>query len=92
MGVEGVPAYLKSGNMDIISTPPGFVSQTSFVLRNVRPDEESSRSGSRPEQTTGFGRDDAQSFNMVLTNRPWIVHDHTTPSSEALKPIKPKVS
>ncbi|CAH8263799.1 unnamed protein product [Arabidopsis lyrata] len=24
MGIEGVPAHLKSGNMDIISTPPGF--------------------------------------------------------------------
>ncbi|XP_010505547.1 PREDICTED: probable inactive lysine-specific demethylase JMJ19 [Camelina sativa] len=84
MGVEAVPTYLKSGNMDIISTPPGFVSQTSFVLKNVRRDEDSSMSVSRQEQTT-------TEEDMFLTNRPWIVHDHTLPSSEASKAKQPEV-
>ncbi|EOA26662.1 hypothetical protein CARUB_v10022740mg [Capsella rubella] len=91
MGIEGVPTFSKSGNMDMISTPPGFVSKTSFVLRNVRRDEESSRSVSRLEQTTVSGANDANSFNMFLTNRPWIVHDHTVPSSEASRPKKSEI-
>nr|AAC79608.1 unknown protein [Arabidopsis thaliana] len=92
MGIEGVSTYLKSGNMDTISAPPGFVSQTSFVLRNVPRDKESPRSVSRQEQTTGFGTDDKDSCNMFLKSRPWIVHGHTIPSSEALRPKKTEVS
>ncbi|KAJ0258766.1 inactive lysine-specific demethylase JMJ19 [Hirschfeldia incana] len=88
MGVEGSHTYSKSGNMDKLSTPPGFVSQTTFVLRNVHQDRESSRSGQ--EQITGFGMDGA-SFKLSLHSRPWIVHDHKNPTSETLKPIKPEV-
>ncbi|XP_024003878.1 probable inactive lysine-specific demethylase JMJ19 [Eutrema salsugineum] len=91
MGIEGGHTYSKSGNMDKLSTPPGFVSQTSFVLRNVHRDRESSRSVLGQDQITGFGTDDADSFKMFLTNRPWILHNHTTPSSEALKPMKSEV-
>ncbi|KAG7643619.1 JmjN domain [Arabidopsis suecica] len=91
MGIESVSTYLKSGNMDTISAPPGFVSQTSFVLRNVPRDKESPRSVSRQEQTTGFGTDDKDSCNMFLKSRPWIVHGHTIPSSEALRPKKTEV-
>lgn len=83
--------YLKPGDIDRFSTPPGFVSQTSFVLRNVHRDKESSRLVSGQEQITGFGTYDADSFKMFLTNRPWIVHDRTTPSSESLKPKKSEV-
>lgn len=89
MGVEGNHTYSKSGNMDKLSTPPGFVSQTTFVLRNLHQDRESSRS-EQEEQITGFGMDDA-SFKLSLNSRPWIVHDHTNPTSEALKPMKPEV-
>ena len=92
MGIEGNHTYSKSGNMDKLSTPPGFVSQTTFVLRNVHQDRDSSRSMTPgQEQITGFGMDDA-SFKLSLNSRPWIVHDdHTNPNSESLKPIKPEV-
>lgn len=91
MGIEGNHAYSKTGNMDKLSTPPGFVSQTTFVLRNVHQDRESSRPGQVQEQITGFGMDDA-SFKLSLSSRPWIVHDdHTKPTSETLKPTKPEV-
>ncbi|KAG2326440.1 hypothetical protein Bca4012_035387 [Brassica carinata] len=91
MGVESNHTYSKSGNMDKVSTPPGFVSQTTFVLKNLRQDRESSRSvPPGQEQITGFRLDDA-SFKLSLNSRPWIVHDHTNPTSEALKPIKPEV-
>ncbi|VVB02673.1 unnamed protein product [Arabis nemorensis] len=86
MGIEGLRTF-KPVDMDKFSTPPGFVSQTSFVLRNVHRDKESSRSVSEQEQIAGFGTDDAASFKKFLTNRPWIVHAHTTP----LKPMKSEV-
>ncbi|KAF8084870.1 hypothetical protein N665_0694s0004 [Sinapis alba] len=91
MGIEGNHTYSKSGNMDKLSTPPGFVSQTMFVMRNVHQDTEHSKSvPPGQEQITGFSMDDA-SFKLSLNSRPWIVHDHTNPTSEALKPMKPEV-
>lgn len=91
MGIEGVHTSSKSGNMEKLSTPPGFVSQTTFVLRKVHRDRESSRSVPGQEEITGFGADDADGFKMFLANRPWILPDHKTPSSEALKPVKSEV-
>ncbi|CAH8315662.1 unnamed protein product [Eruca vesicaria subsp. sativa] len=73
--------------MEKLSTPPGFVSQTTFVLKNVHQDRESSPG---QEQISGFGMGDT-SFKLSLNRRPWIVHDHTNPTSEALKPVKPEV-
>lgn len=87
MGIEGNHTYSKPGNMDKLPTPPGFVSQTTFVLRNVHQGRESSRPGQ--DQITGLCLDDA-SFKLSLNSRPWILHDHTNPTSESLKPIKPE--
>ncbi|CAN8287225.1 unnamed protein product [Cochlearia groenlandica] len=83
-GFSGPPGF---------SAPPGFVSQTTFVLRSiVNRDKESSKPVvSRQEQETGFGIDDADGFKIYLKNRPWILHDRTTPSSEGLKPMKSEV-
>uniref|UniRef100_A0A1J3JML8 Putative inactive lysine-specific demethylase JMJ19 n=1 Tax=Noccaea caerulescens TaxID=107243 RepID=A0A1J3JML8_NOCCA len=91
MGIEGVHTNSKTGNMEKLSTPPGFVSQTTFVLRKVHRDRGSSRSVPGQEEITGFGADDADGFKMFLANRPWILHDHKTPSSEDLKPVKSEV-
>ncbi|CDY07685.1 BnaA03g18260D [Brassica napus] len=80
-GFEGVNRSSKSGNVDkFLSPPPGFEgSQARFVLRKVQ------------EKTNGFRPGDADSFQKLVNSRPWIVHDHTTPSSGVLKPTKPEV-
>ena len=79
-GFEGVNRSSKSGNVDkFLSPPPGFESQARFVLRKVQ------------EKTNGFRPGDADSFQKLVNSRPWIVHDHTTPSSGVLKPTKPQV-
>ncbi|CAH2058772.1 unnamed protein product [Thlaspi arvense] len=86
MGIESVHTYSKSGSMDKLSPPPGFESQTRFVLRKAHVDREGSRSVPRPEQITGFGTDDADSLKRFLASRPWIVHDHIAPTSTPMKP------
>ncbi|KAF3549433.1 hypothetical protein DY000_02002137 [Brassica cretica] len=79
-GFEGVNRSSKSGNVDkLLSLPPGFESQARFVLRKVQ------------EKTNGFRPGDADSFQKLLNRRPWIVQEHTTPSSGVLKTTKPEV-
>lgn len=79
-GFEGVNRSSKSGNVDkLLSPPPGFESQARFVLRKVQ------------EKTNGFRPGDADSFKKLLNRRPWIVQEHTTPSSGVLKTTKPEV-
>ncbi|KAF3514553.1 hypothetical protein F2Q69_00001910 [Brassica cretica] len=79
-GFEGVNRSSKSGNVDkLLSPPPGFESQARFVLRKVQ------------EKTNGFRPGDADSFQKLLNRRPWIVQEHTTPSSGVLKTTKPEV-
>ncbi|XP_010555864.1 PREDICTED: uncharacterized protein LOC104825259 isoform X3 [Tarenaya hassleriana] len=71
--------YLLSENMDKVSTPPGFVSQTSFVLKQV------SRREGRSNLSRSGRRADKESFESCLWSRPWILHDQATHSSEPPK-------
>ncbi|XP_010555865.1 PREDICTED: uncharacterized protein LOC104825261 [Tarenaya hassleriana] len=57
--------------MDRVSTPPGFVSQTSFVLKHV----------SREKEITNLS--DEETFKTCLWSRPWILHDQAALNSEA---------
>ncbi|XP_010555862.1 PREDICTED: uncharacterized protein LOC104825259 isoform X2 [Tarenaya hassleriana] len=65
--------------MDKVSTPPGFVSQTSFVLKQV------SRREGRSNLSRSGRRADKESFESCLWSRPWILHDQATHSSEPPK-------
>ncbi|XAR61090.1 hypothetical protein NMG60_11034699 [Bertholletia excelsa] len=83
MGTECKSNCVKNGAVEKLSVPPGFVSLTSFTLKRVENNEETSTELAlgyelEPEPVqmdSSSGVNDIAKLKRSLTHRPWMLHD-----------------
>jgi hypothetical protein len=90
MGTKRTRSCLNDKNVERLSSPPGFVSLTSFILKRVEKSEETNNSislesASKQEpikMSSMFDMTDIAELKRSLQCRPWVLFDQSNQSLE----------